>query len=934
MISLETEKTIGRTTIDDLGLKIGNYLTEPAPSAVNTYTDGVSASALGAGEMMGNTVMQDGYLKSSNWVTGVSGWYLGPDTAELNVSTALLSLDIPDTTTANSFHVDSSGNAWWGATVIGSAVGKVLNTGAATFSNMTITGGSVSGTPISSIPNSTATDISLLEATHDLVFSVTDKDTVAWASGTITLSNGRTFSIDAGNTGNMAARTFIYLDTATSLTVLQTTTTVATAMGANKKLIAVAQNGLAQAQYTVYGGIGGLKLPATATSISNNNWNFSGTWSVTDADTVAWGAGTLTTSDGGSYSITGSNTGNMSAKTYIYFDLGTSATAFQVTTTAATAVGDGKILIAVAQNGTGEANYIVVNDKQLNIEAGSIVAGSITANEIATGTISADRMSVSQLSAIAADLGTITAGSININSGKAIITSAGAATFTDVEIDSHYVTVSPGENIQTAIDSLSGNGGIVALRAGTHTCNYDVVLPSKTYLVGETRASSIIDFDSNNKSVLIQGTGVYTTGTVSISNGGTTVTGSSTSWNGNITAGQYIMLGGIYYPITVVTDDTHLTIALPYADIDLSGAAYTVATKKYDTLVKDLTIKNSAGSALKIQYADYSFTENLEIQSSALAWEMDAVSNSTFNITNMNACNLMLNWDNVHFVTFYSGGGIDALTGNGFTLNNVSDSAFSSIFIVNCAGDGFNITSSSNCSFNAIVSVSNGGQGLELVSGNSNLVFNSGRFDSNASDGVKLTATSDHCFIQNSFIGNNGGYGVNIAASTCDENLIVGNIFSNNTTDELNNGGTGAIVRGNVGVVDNALNAFLSVATPSDNLKISQDTVRDENTATYTKHKQITIYYSGSGRIKFDLRHEQGTSTARGKIYINEVAIGTERTNATTTYETFSEDISFWAGARLQVYTLTDGATGTAQVKNFRIYFDFTSDTSYGSADL
>lgn len=283
-----------------------------------------------------------------------------------------------------------------------------------------VEGSTIVDTPIKDIPNNTSTDISILDLTHDLVFSVTDKDTVAWATGTITISNGRTFAIDAGNTGNMAARTYIYLDTAVSSTVLQATTTVSTAMGANKKLIAVAQNGAAQAQFIVYGGIGGIKLPASGTSISNNNWTFSGTWSVTDADTIAWGAGTLSTSDGGAYSITGSDTGNMAAKTYIYFDLAVSSTAFQTTTTAANAIGDGKILIAIAQNGTGEGTYLVMNDKQSNLDAAQIVAGSITANEIAAGAVTAVKVSVSQLSAITADMGAITAGTIVMPSGGLI----------------------------------------------------------------------------------------------------------------------------------------------------------------------------------------------------------------------------------------------------------------------------------------------------------------------------------------------------------------------------------------------------------------------------------------------------------------------------------------------------------------------------------
>lgn len=119
-------------------------------------------------------------------------------------------------------------------------------------------------------------------------------------------------------------------------------------------------------------------------SVEGAEWVFSGTFSSSDADMVAWGAGTLTTEDGHTYAIGASNTGNMAAKTYIYFDVDVSTTAFQTTTTAGDSVGAGKILIAVAQNATGEAKYMVLNDNQYNIDAANIVANSITANELST----------------------------------------------------------------------------------------------------------------------------------------------------------------------------------------------------------------------------------------------------------------------------------------------------------------------------------------------------------------------------------------------------------------------------------------------------------------------------------------------------------------------------------------------------------------------
>lgn len=286
------------------------------------------------------------------------------------------------------------------------------------------------------------------DVTHDLAFSTTDKDTVAWGSGTIYVGDtaGTTYAIDAGNTGNMVARTYIYLDTAVSTTVLQTSTSVSATAGPNKKLIAVAENGTAQASFTVYGGIGGIKLPGSSVPIENNNWTFSGAFSSSDLNTVAWGAGTLKTSDGQTYSISGGNTGNMAARTYIYFDLAVSTTVFQTTTTANNAVGPGKILIATAVNSTNDALFQVfggrggllvdgdsLEDRTISaskivagtitaneiaattITAAKIVAGTITANEIATGTITAAKMNVSQLSAIVADMGSITAGTVTVD---------------------------------------------------------------------------------------------------------------------------------------------------------------------------------------------------------------------------------------------------------------------------------------------------------------------------------------------------------------------------------------------------------------------------------------------------------------------------------------------------------------------------------------
>jgi len=115
----------------------------------------INSSALTSGGMSGVFTLVDGNLQSADFVTGSSGWQiLSTGDVEFNTGTfrgslVANSIDIPDTTTANSFHVNTTGDAWWGATAIGSATAKVLSTGVATFNTITIVSGVIqTGTSI------------------------------------------------------------------------------------------------------------------------------------------------------------------------------------------------------------------------------------------------------------------------------------------------------------------------------------------------------------------------------------------------------------------------------------------------------------------------------------------------------------------------------------------------------------------------------------------------------------------------------------------------------------------------------------------------------------------------------------------------------------------------------------------------------------------
>lgn len=89
-------------------------------------------------------VLSSGDFASPNYVPGVSGWKLDAQgNFEAVSGTFSGAFNIPNATSANSFHIDSNGNAWWGSNVATGYTGAnayILNTGAAVFKNIQIGG--------------------------------------------------------------------------------------------------------------------------------------------------------------------------------------------------------------------------------------------------------------------------------------------------------------------------------------------------------------------------------------------------------------------------------------------------------------------------------------------------------------------------------------------------------------------------------------------------------------------------------------------------------------------------------------------------------------------------------------------------------------------------------------------------------------------------
>jgi len=332
-------------------------------------------------------------------------------------------------------------------------------------------GASISSPIITSIQS--GSEIAIQGWQSDLTFTSTNYRIAAWSSGTITLLDGTTYSIDAGNTGNMVAITYIYLDIGTSETVLQKTTTATTAVGSGKILLAVAQNNSDTAGNVwlqTFGGKGGIFLGVDniAANSSSTNEFITNTAQIKEAIiNDAHITGTITV-------------GKTDAKC-------TDALADQTSVnTAANIAGQGDLATTNEEdanvlnmtNAPAAANADVTGDNTaadtalVSGLAASRIAGwahgsdttKIDGGDIYTNTVTATQISVTNLAALNADLGSITAGDITLDSsgyikGGQTAYNTGVGFFLGYDTDAYKFSIGDPDG-----NHLTFNGSILTLQ--------------------------------------------------------------------------------------------------------------------------------------------------------------------------------------------------------------------------------------------------------------------------------------------------------------------------------------------------------------------------------------------------------------------------------------------------------------------------------------
>lgn len=160
--------------------------------------------------------------------------------------------------------------------------------------------------------------------------------------------------------------------------------------------------------------------------------------------------------------------------------------------------------------------------------------------------------------------------------------------------------------------------------------------------------------------------------------------------------------------------------------------------------------------------------------------------------------------------------------------------------------------------------------------------------------------------------------------------LDYGNINDVQVVDDT---GTGTDVMWSPNKIDSEIKErlddtdFVSIIA-SDLLVDSANTEQDIPTTqtAYAKEKDITFNeVDGTIRIKWDMRTDDGNDQVNGQIYLNDTPeAGTEETETTGTYTTFSHDVAVSQGDEVQLYVKwVDNAEGSsgAKIRNFRLYY-------------
>src|ERR1035437_2370270 len=279
--------------------------------------------------------------------------------------------------------------------------------------------------------------------------------------------------------------------------------------------------------------------------------------------------------------------------------------------------------------------------------------------------------------------------------------------------------ITPTDNLQDAINALSDSGGgIINLTGGIFNLSANLVVPSNINLQGIGSAGTVIDFGGGAYQLKISGTNIYNTGTVAISNGGTTVLGTTTVWDASM-IGQSIFLftpmGDSFYEIIDVVDAGTITIGTPFTGTALVTELYVICDTVDSTKLEGFSVQNSSIDLIDIRYAVTTTLRDISCYDGGASginifmvetyyWESSLVYNCLTGITA----------DTLPGATFTNSFLQNITSGGGFVFTKVTNTTFTSMATDTIVGDAMSFVNCSNLGIEDFSITNVTGNGLVL----------------------------------------------------------------------------------------------------------------------------------------------------------------------------------------------------------------------------
>jgi hypothetical protein len=300
---------------------------------------------------------------------------------------------------------------------------------------------------------------------------------------------------------------------------------------------------------------------------------------------------------------------------------------------------------------------------------------------------------------------------------------------------SAVVTPTAGVGYNTVGAAVLAGEKTIFVRAGTYTETGPIALSADVSIIGEDKEQCILNFSTNGFTLAapsVTGNN-YATGTIAMTNGSTTVTGTGTTWTG-FSNTLFLRISSNYgtelYPIASFNSATSLTLATTYRGVSFTGQAYTFKAYTQGISLQNLTIQTSAPSndVISLNSALYSTIENINtVGRVSIAGGFDSrIRDCSFEGSTSTA---------------------------GCILSDFSKGLVENVSISGSTTIGLKIDSSTNTRVDKCTFSDNGADGLEVSASaiSTNLSFVSCTFLRNAGRGALLLGLQESLFMNCSF---------------------------------------------------------------------------------------------------------------------------------------------------------------------------------------